>query len=243
MQEISFYERQPALGPAAAVRLRFAILSSILVSLLYVAGCAGVATTAPPDQSANPPASGPLTASAASLTFGDVIVGNSQVQKVTLHNKGKAKLDVSQAALTGRGFTTSGVGSSLILTPNQAAVLIVRFAPTIAGRVTGSITLSNSASSAPLTIMLTGNGVQPTGHYVTLTWDPSASGIAGYNVYRGTHSGGPYTRLNSSVNHATTYTDTTVNNGKTYFYVVTSVSVSNGESPYSTPVSAAIPSS
>lgn len=49
-------------------------------------------------------------------------------------------------------------------------------------------------------------------HIASLTWTaatvPSGgAAIAGYNVYRGTVSGGPYTRLNTAVVTATTYSD------------------------------------
>jgi fibronectin type 3 domain-containing protein len=60
-------------------------------------------------------------------------------------------------------------------------------------------------------------------------------------VYRSAISGGPYTKLNSGLIAATTYVDTTVQSGQTYFYVVTSVDSSNVESADSTEVSATIP--
>src|SRR4030095_6870888 len=53
---------------------------------------------------------------------------------------------------------------------------------------------------------------------VVLTWDASA-GATSYNVKRGTSSGGPYTTVASGVT-VTTYTDTSVNNGTIYYYVV-----------------------
>jgi fibronectin type 3 domain-containing protein len=66
--------------------------------------------------------------------------------------------------------------------------------------------------------------------------------VVGYNVYRGTQSGGPYTKLNSSPVSATTCTDSSVKAGQTYFYVVTAADSSNVESAYSNEVSASIPS-
>jgi len=65
--------------------------------------------------------------------------------------------------------------------------------------------------------------------------------VAGYNVYRGTVSGGPYSKLNSSLIAPTTYTDSTVQSGQTYFYVVAAVDASNVESAYSNTISAIIP--
>ncbi len=62
---------------------------------------------------------------------------------------------------------------------------------------------------------------------INLSWAGSA-GASGYNVKRGTVSGGPYTLLAST--SGTTYSDTSVVNGTMYYYVVTS-SAPDGESP------------
>lgn len=81
------------------------------------------------------------------------------------------------------------------------------------------------------------------GHAATLTWVASTSqNVAGYNVYRGTTSGGPYTKLTTSgLVNATTYKDSSVQPGQTYYYVVTTVDVSNNESGYSNQTTAVIP--
>jgi hypothetical protein len=57
---------------------------------------------------------------------------------------------------------------------------------------------------------------------VTLSWAPSTSaGVSGYHVYRAVTSGGPYTKVNSALNVGTSYLDTTVRAGQTYYYVAT----------------------
>src|SRR4029077_137241 len=100
---------------------------------------------------------------------------------------------------------------------------------------------TSNATNSPATIALSGTGVQTVSHSVTLTWTASTSTVTGYNVYRSSVSGGPYTKLNSTAIAATTYVDTTVQSGQTYFYVVTSVDSSNVESADSAEVSATIP--
>jgi len=65
--------------------------------------------------------------------------------------------------------------------------------------------------------------------------------VAGYNVYRGTVSGGPYTKINSSLITGLTYSDSTVVNGTEYYYVATAVDSSGDESVNSNEVSASIP--
>jgi len=81
-------------------------------------------------------------------------------------------------------------------------------------------------------------------HSATLNWTAStSSSVAGYNLYRSTTSGGPYTRVNSTgLIAGTTYNDTSVQAGATYFYVATAVDSSGDESGYSNETSATIPS-
>jgi hypothetical protein len=72
---------------------------------------------------------------------------------------------------------------------------------------------------------------------VTLNWSASATATS-YNVKRSTSIGGPYTTLANTAN--TTYTDTTVINGTTYYYVVSALNA-GGEGPNSVPVLAKPP--
>jgi hypothetical protein len=78
-------------------------------------------------------------------------------------------------------------------------------------------------------------------HSVALSWNASASAVSGYNIYRSTISGSSYLRINSSQVAGLNYTDSTVQNGATYYYVTTAVDNSGSESAYSNQVSAAIP--
>jgi len=79
-------------------------------------------------------------------------------------------------------------------------------------------------------------------HSVALTWMASTSTtVTGYNVYRSTVNGGPYTLVNTALIPGLSYTDSTVQDGLVYYYVATAVDGSGDESPYSTPVSANIP--
>jgi fibronectin type 3 domain-containing protein len=77
---------------------------------------------------------------------------------------------------------------------------------------------------------------------VSLLWTASTSTIAGYNVYRGTQTGGPYAQVGTGNGTATTYTDSAVQSGQTYFYVVTAVDSAGHESVYSNEARAVVPS-
>lgn len=80
----------------------------------------------------------------------------------------------------------------------------------------------------------TGITATPGNGQVTLAWNASA-GAASYNVERSTTSGGPYTTVGMPT--ATGFTDTSVTDGTTYFYVVDAADLA-GSSPNSTQVSA-----
>ena len=69
---------------------------------------------------------------------------------------------------------------------------------------------------------------------VSLTWNPSA-GAATYQVQRATSAGGPYTVVATCT--GTTFTDTGLLNGTTYYYVVAAANLS-GQSPVSAAVAA-----
>jgi fibronectin type 3 domain-containing protein len=88
---------------------------------------------------------------------------------------------------------------------------------------------------------MSGTAVQPVSHSVTVDLTPNSSNVSGYNIYRSSISNGPYTKLNSQLLLSTTYTDSTVIAGQTYYYVGTSVDSSGNETGYSNQVSATIP--
>jgi hypothetical protein len=76
---------------------------------------------------------------------------------------------------------------------------------------------------------------------VTLNWTASvSSGVVGYNVYRSTVSGGSYSKINGTPVAATTYADTTVQTGQTYYYVARAVGSTGLESVNSNQATAVV---
>jgi hypothetical protein len=182
---------------------------------------------------------GPLTPSTASLTFGNVIVNNSSARGVTLTNSGAVNITVSSVTVAGSGFNASGISNGEIITPGQVVTLNVTFAPSATGSITDNVTIASDASNSPTTIGISGVGVLA--HTATLSWTASPSTVIGYNVYRGSVSGGPYTLVNSSMVAGTQYVDSSVLAGQTYYYVATAVASGNTESTYSNQVVASVP--
>jgi hypothetical protein len=76
-------------------------------------------------------------------------------------------------------------------------------------------------------------------HQANLSWTASTTPNVTYNVYRATASAGPFTTpLNTTPVTGTTYTDTTVTAGLTYYYEVTAVDPNNNQSAPTPPVQA-----
>ena len=102
----------------------------------------------------------------------------------------------------------------------------------------GSTTIQATSGSIKGSTTLTVNSQR----LVALAWTASSSsGVVGYNAYRSTTSGGPYTKLNTSLISATSYTDQTVQHGLTYYYVTTAVNSLSLESAYSNQAAATVP--
>jgi len=183
-----------------------------------------------------------LNPSATSLTFTNVPVGSNSAQNVTLTNGGNSSVTISTVTETGAGFVASGVAANQVVGAGQTATLTVTFTPSSGSTVSGNVAITSTASNSPINISLSGTGVVAVQHSVALSWTAStSSGVVGYRVYRATQSGGPYTLITNTAVVGTTFTDTTVAAGQTYFYVVTAVDGGGNESINSNEVSATVP--
>jgi len=181
---------------------------------------------------------GQLAVSPASTSFGSVVVGSSQTQSGTLSASGSS-VTVTSATSTSSEFLLSGLSFPLTIPAGQSVPFTIKFAPQTSGSASASISFAAATSSATETV--TGTGAAPAQHNADLSWSPSPSAVVGYNVYRGAASGGPYTKVNSSLDASTLYTDSTVQNGKTYYYVTTAVSAAGAESSFSNQLQMVIP--
>jgi hypothetical protein len=66
---------------------------------------------------------------------------------------------------------------------------------------------------------------------VNLNWnDNTEPDLAGYNVYRATAPGGPFTKVNTSLVTTSAYTNTGLTSGTTYYFYVTAVDTTGNES-------------
>jgi hypothetical protein len=130
----------------------------VVIALAALVGCQGFSSGKSNAQGSQP-IPGTLTAAPASVTFGNVQVGTSQIQSDTLANTGGSSLTVTQATITGAGFTTTGLTLPLTLAVGQSVTFSVVFNPQAAGSVSGSLALTDSSSTTLLSIPLTATGV------------------------------------------------------------------------------------
>jgi hypothetical protein len=216
--------------PVLSRRINLLALLLVIGAFNFLAGCVGLTGGT---------SGGGLTALPGSVSFGNVNTGSSSARSVTVTNGGDLPLTVGNVAVSGPGFSVSGVPVGLALDPGETAALSVTFSPSSAGAATGKVTVSDQ-SAEPLLINLAGTGVA-SGHSVTLSWNASPSGVTGYRAYRATNPAGPYTALNPSPTPQLRYTDSTVQAGTTYYYVVAAVASGSVESAYSNQASAAVP--
>src|SRR5207253_230540 len=181
---------------------------------------------------------GQLSVSPGSMSFGTVTVGATQSQSGALSASG-ASVTVSSASSSSSEFALTGLTYPLTIAAGQSVPFTLTFAPRMSGSTSTNILFSSNASDSSLAESATGTGAVQ--HTVDLSWSPSSSTVAGYNVYRGGVSGGPYTRINSSPGVLASYTDTAVQSGQTYYYVTTAVDSTGAESGYSNEASALVP--
>lgn len=119
-----------------------------------------------------------------------------------------------------------GAGNSQVPPCARAILLLILVGASVSCGSGASVEMSSAA----------------TPHSVQLSWTASTSpSVVGYNVYRSNAPAGPFVKITPTPVSDTTYTDTTVVSGSTYYYVATSVDSSGQESSYSNAAEAVVP--
>jgi len=120
------------------------VISNASNSMLRIALVANAATV------------GVLSTSDSSLNFGNVPVNTTGTQSETLTNTGGANVTISQANVTGTGFSATGLNLPMILAPGQSFTFGAAFSPKSGGSAAGSIAVISDASDSTVTITLAG---------------------------------------------------------------------------------------
>jgi len=128
---------------------RWAVLF-VVIGLGGLLGCGGLGGK---QQSQGP---GVLTPSPASLNFGNVQTGTSQSLNEAVTNTGQSSLTISQFAVTGSGYTASGITAPLTLAAGDSASFSVQFAPSANGSSSGNIAFTTDDGTVNLPLSGTG---------------------------------------------------------------------------------------
>jgi len=186
-------------------------------------------------------ANGSLSVTPSTLPFGNVVVDTNSALTAKLSASG-ANVTITKGSSNNGEFVLSGISFPLTLQAGDSASYTVTFTPQSTGSASGTLTFTSNASNGPTTESLTGNGTPPPVHSVVLTWTASTSpNISSYDIYRSTTPGGSYMQIGSVTAPTTTFTDNSVTDGVTYYYVATAVNSSQQQSGDSNQATAQIP--
>lgn len=222
--------------------LRQAAVAVALAACFGISGCGQTGAASGANASTSKSSLGSqLSPSSSAIAFGNVVVGASTSQLVTLTAAGTKSVTISSVSASGSAFVVSPQ-SHVALAPGQSLTVSVSFDPKATGSATGELVVASNASNSSMDIALSGDGVpQGSGtHSVTLNWQPSASAVTGYFVFRGP-SATTLAQLNASALPSTSYTDNTIGSGQTYVYAVKSIDSSNVLSAFSNYVTVSVP--
>jgi len=145
-------------GGSVVLSVKFAPTSTGLFSgyILFTGNAANSSVQCPVSGTGVTPAT--VSATPSSVSFGTVVNGTTNSQTVQLKNTGGSSLTISSAAVSGTGFTISGIAVPLTLAASQTKSFTVAFGPTASGSVTGSVTIKSNASNPTYTMALSGTG-------------------------------------------------------------------------------------
>jgi hypothetical protein len=186
---------------------------TVILAMIGLSSCSGYTTAASiggtggGGGSTGDPQSGVLSPSSTTVAFGNVNVGNSGTQSVTVTNTGTAAVNIASAQISGTGFTVIGGNPSASVPVGQSVTVQLQFAPTTRGAASGTLTVTSDASNSPLSVSLSGTGMQPAltispaslnfsnvvvGQTSTQTVTLTNSGNAGLTMNLATISGGGF---------------------------------------------------
>jgi hypothetical protein len=142
------------------------VFTSILAASIWVSGCAGFAEPLPQ-----------LSVTPNSLSV-STTVGSASSQVVTVANIGRATIGVSQANVIGAGFSVAGLRLPLNLSPGQGANFSVKFVPSTASSVDGTLSLVTDLEHRPIVLQLHGKAAPANAPVSSVVLSPASASPA-----------------------------------------------------------------
>ena len=166
-----------------------------------------------------------LTASPTSLTYTNITTGQTSSQTETIENTGATSATISAVAVSGTGFSISGITPPVTLTAGQSTTFKVTFAPTSVGTFPGTATVTSNASNPSLSIALSGTSVATP---AVLTASPTS--LTYTNITVGQTSSQTETIKNTGGTSATISAVAAVGTGFSISGITTPVTLTSGQS-------------
>ncbi len=154
-------------GQSKACSLVFAPTSAgslsgyLTISIRTYSGYSRTAKIAVSGTGVNSAPVGTLSGAPTSLSFGTLQTGSSSTLKESIVNSGSGAATISQVAISGTGFSFSGINPPLTLSAGQSATFNVVFAPQSSTTVSGTLSISSNASNPAFSVPLSGAGTSP----------------------------------------------------------------------------------
>jgi hypothetical protein len=184
---------------------------------------------------------GQLQVSPATVDFGDASLGSAATQRGQLTAIG-ADVTVSSATIGSETFRLGGLSLPFTIPAGHSVPFTITFVPRDNSSSSAMLSFGSDAKNSPTEQEATVRVVDTVQHKVQLSWKASTSKhIVGYNVYRGTRSGGPYKKINTVLDPKTRFTDLKVAARHKYYYVATAVNSRKKESHHSKQIQVVIP--
>jgi fibronectin type 3 domain-containing protein len=196
-----------------------------------------VNATTPTGTTANSNEASATTFPVAPTNLAAAAVSSTQVDLTWTASPSALGYQVYRGTVTGGPYKLVGSSNTTVYNDTSTSPAATYYYVVTAVDSAGPSTDSNEASATTLIAApagLTAKSISTT--QINLAWI-AYTAATGYNVYRGTVHGGPYVQVGTTLPGTTTYSDTALNGGTTYYYVIT-VGTAAGTSPFSPEASA-----
>lgn len=120
-----------------------------------------------------------LSVNTTTVSFGDVTVGQTGTQSLTLSSTGNGPVTISAISVAGSLFSASGLTAPVTLNPGQSATLTLHMVAQTVSNYTGTLTIYSNSSTGNINVSMNGSGTSAPGNLSALTCNNGSMSGAG----------------------------------------------------------------